>query len=226
MRNVLARTDDYLIDCVFQPVVDSIADLQSLTCFQMARVCTSISAIAWIWSQQADLVTAARSGWVGLQIFQAVIFLLGLGAIMVLHTLFQKVGSLGLGQGRVNPLRMAMFIQRLIILLGLAGSCAKAALGVGSPALLTVTLSASAALYFGACSNPPPTRHRRTRTNQGRMLATVPISRRQFAASAARHDLVCAPGWRATEHAKEGAARQTEPCTKPSGWVNISATWY
>jgi hypothetical protein len=174
MRDILGHADERLIDRVFQPVVDRIAESLAVDCFQLARVCTSISAIAWILSQAAELIAAARSGWVGLQVFQTTVFLLGLGAIMVLHTLFQRIGRAGQGQGRANPLRAAMYTQRLIILLGLAGNLVKAAFGVGSPALLAVTLSASAAVYFGACSNPPPKQHSRSPAGSWRWLATLP----------------------------------------------------
>lgn len=166
MPGIFDRVDDALIDRVFQPLVDWIAASMSLDCFAQARVCTSVSAIAWILSQAKDLAVAAQSGPVGRQVLQGVLLLLGLGAIMVLHTLFQRAGGRG-GQGRLNPLRVAMYAHRMTILLGLGVSVLKIALGVGSFVLLAMALFATAAVYAGACSNSPPRQQARQDASGG-----------------------------------------------------------
>lgn len=174
MRDTFERLDDKLIDGVFQPLADRIADHLPFDCFQQARACTSLSAIAWILSQGSIMAAATRSGSVPQQAFHAALLLLGLAAIMVLHTLFQHAGGAGRAQGRANPLRVTMYFHRLVILSGLTVSIVKATLGVGSLALLAVAFFATAAVYVGACSNPPPSRRQPLADSWGRRLATLP----------------------------------------------------
>lgn len=168
MHRTLDHLDNALIDRIFQPAVDWIGAYLSLDCFAQARVCTGISAIAWILSQAGELILASRSAVVGLQVFQATLLLLGLSAIMVLHTLFQRAGSAGTGHGRANPLRLTMYGHRMVIMAGLVVSLVKAFAGVGSFALLAMVLFAMAAVYAGACSNAPPRQHVRLGRGWGR----------------------------------------------------------
>lgn len=158
---IFASLDDTLIDRCFQPVVDWIAQHLLSDCFQQARVCTNISAVLWIWSQIDDVTSAARLGSTGLQVFQTSLLLVGLGGILVLHTLFQRVGGVG-GQGRANPLRAGMYMHRLTLLLALGVNTAKSMAGSGSVALLTLGIFTTTAVYIGACSNPPPAKHKRS----------------------------------------------------------------
>jgi hypothetical protein len=155
MREIFERVDDALIGRGFQPLVDWIAQYLLLDCFQQARICTNISAVAWVLSQAGDLTAAARSGLVVLQVLQTALLLVGLGSIMVLLTLFQRVGGAGQGQGRANPLRAGMYMHRFSLLLGLVINIGRSAAGIGSGALL-VLVFATAAVYVGSCSNPPP----------------------------------------------------------------------
>lgn len=175
MHRIFDRIDNTMIDYVFQPLVDWIAHHFSIDCFVQARVCTGISAVAWILSQARDLVLAVQSGVVGLQVFQAALLLLGLGAIMVLHTLFQRAGGGGKGPGRANPLRVAMYGHRFTILIGLLVSVLKLAIGVGSFVLLAMILFATAAVYIGACSHPPAKRQTQQGVDWRRRTAASPL---------------------------------------------------
>jgi hypothetical protein len=157
MRRIFDRMDDTLIDGVFQPLADLCMSWGAawnlpLDCFHLARFCGNVAALAWILSQAAGLSAAIRSGWLGLQVFQATLLLLGLGSIMVLQMLFQRDP----GAGMANPLRDGMYLHRCCLLLGLAATLCRAAIGPGSPALLTVAAFATAAAYLAACSNQPP----------------------------------------------------------------------
>ena len=166
----MQRLDDTLIDGIFQPWVDWTAAYLPADCFAQARVCTSLSAVAWILSQAGSVTATAQSGLVGLQVVQATVLLLGLAAIMVLHTLFQRADS-GAGPDRANPLRITMYGHRMIILSGFVVGVVKLAMGSGSLAVLAVAFFAMAATFIGACSNPTPKRHARLGKRSG--LATV-----------------------------------------------------
>jgi hypothetical protein len=159
MLRSLDHLDKALIDRLFQPLVDWIVENFSLDCFGLAKICTRLSAIAWILSRANEVTLVFRGAPAGLQVFEATVLLIGLGAIMVLHTLFQRVGEAGQGHGQANPLRMAMFGHRVTILAGLAASLLKMIMGTGSGALLAMSLLVTAAVYAGACSNRPPRRH-------------------------------------------------------------------
>jgi hypothetical protein len=175
MQVSLARADDALIDCVCQPLVEWIERRTALDCFGVARLCTDLSALAWILSQLGSVSAAAGTGTLGLKVFQFALIVLGLGAILVLRTTFERVG--GAASGRPNPLRAAMYVHRLACLLWLTGLSVKTVMslsGFGSLALLAVGGFATMAAYVGACSNHPP---KRRQTSVGQ-LEPAPAVRR------------------------------------------------
>lgn len=162
MRAALTRLDDTLIDRVFQPLVDWMSEHLSLDCFLVARVCTDMAALAWVVSQAGDVVTALGSADSSPATLRFVLLVLGLGAITVLRTLFQHVGSGGKAAARANPLRAGMQVHRFMCqfwLVGLLAKTAAAPFGLAAMGLLAVGMCATLAAYFGACSNPPPKRH-------------------------------------------------------------------
>lgn len=167
MQEIIARVDEALIDKLFQPMVERIAALLPLGCFQQARICTGVAAVAWILSKAADVTAAVRTGMLGPQVFQISLLLLGLGSIMVLHSLFQR----GSGQGQANPLRAVMYPHRLCLLFGAAISLLRTTAGQGTWALFTVAIFAVASVYIGSCSNPPP---KQQVDLWGRRAATLP----------------------------------------------------
>ncbi len=160
MRESLARADDALIDCACQPLVEWIDQHMAIDCFGVARLCIDLSALAWILSQVGGMVTAAGAGTPALEVSQFAVMVLGQGAIMVLRTIFERAGRAGSGRrdGRMNPLRAAMYTHRLACLFWLTGLLVKTATGpagFGALALLAVGGFATAAVYVGACSNRP-----------------------------------------------------------------------
>ncbi len=161
MRAALARLDDTLIDRVFQPWVDWMSGHLSLDCFRAARVCTDLAALAWILSQAGDVVAALGSAESGPAAPRCALLVLGLAAITVLRTLFQKIGGGG-SAARANPLRAGMQPHRFLCqfwLVALLAKTAAAPAGLAAMGLLAVGVCATLAAYFGACSNPPPQRH-------------------------------------------------------------------
>jgi hypothetical protein len=178
MQINLERVDSTLIDRVCQPVVDWIDHHMEVDCFRVARLCFDLSALAWILSQAGGAALAVRTGVPGLQVFQFVLIVLGLGAIIMLRAVFERPGGAGGGGkgGRPNPLRAAMYTHRLACLLWLAALLVRTAAGAaefGSLALLAVGGFATAAVYLGACSNRPPKWRERRADNGNRCLAPV-----------------------------------------------------
>jgi hypothetical protein len=163
MQKSLVHLDDILIDTVCQPIVDRIAEVVATDCFRIARVCLDISALAWILSQADDAITAANVGILGIEAFQYALIVAGLGAIMVLRSVFERAGgSRSRGQSeQSNPLREVMYIHRVITLLALVSVLIQTVLApmdFASAALLAMQAFAAIALYMGACSNRPPKR--------------------------------------------------------------------
>ncbi len=163
MRQRLGRLDDILIDIVCQPVVDWIDQMVAFNCFRIARFLLDLAAFAWILSQAESAVTAARTGLPGLATFQFTLIVVGLGAITVLRSIFNRGGDGGSTRqgGLQNPLRPGMFTHRLTCLVWMLCLLLKTALApanFGSGALLAVGTFATAALYLGACSKPPSKR--------------------------------------------------------------------
>lgn len=164
MRESWGRVDDALIDRVFQPLVDAISQHMPMNCFRMACVSTDLAALAWIVSQAQATTVATGSGVLGFEAFQFSLILLGLGAITLLRTPFERMGGTGGGTERANPLRPGMYVHRLACLLWLAVLAAKTAaapVGLGSVALFSVGIFVTAAVYIGACSSRPHKRSQR-----------------------------------------------------------------
>ena len=163
MKTSFLRADDALIDRVFQPSVDWIADHTAFDGFTVARICIDLTALAWLVSQYSHIAETAASGNLGFDVPQFAITVVGLGAISVLRPLFQRTDRGGSGRRNVssNPLRVGMYVHRAVGLLWLIGLVAKTMAsppGLASFALLGVGIFATTAMYFGACSNHPTKR--------------------------------------------------------------------
>jgi hypothetical protein len=168
LRN-FASVDGALIDKVCQPFIDWIDQRVAIDCFQVARICIDLSALAWIVSQAPAAVASDGAAPLGIQF---ALIVLGLGAIMILRATFQRAG----GGRQPNPLRAAMYTHRLGCMFWLAGLVVKTAtvpMGLASLALFAVGGFATIALYVGACSNPPPKRRENWAGNdQWRLVAS------------------------------------------------------
>jgi len=99
----------------------------------------------------SDAVAAWESGTAFLDL---VLLLLGLVALASLRTLFRRAAG-----RQANPLRPAMRPHRAIVLLMLAARIAQLhTSGLAELADLAMLICAAAALYLGACVEPPPLR--------------------------------------------------------------------
>jgi len=177
MKEGFARVDDALIDRVFQPLVDWIGDNTAFNGCRVARACIDLAALAWILSQTGNVARSVEAGNLRLEIFQFALIVVGLKAILVLRTLFQRMDGTRAARmgGAENPLRAGMQVHRAVCLLWLIGLLVKTGAsptGLESLALLAIGVFATMGVYVGACSNPPPQR-RESRTDEwgGRLAA-------------------------------------------------------
>jgi hypothetical protein len=160
VKEKFRQVDDGLIDHCFQPVIDWLAEHTAFDCYAVARLCTDLSAFAWVLSQSNGLIAAIHAARTGEAAFRASLLLLGLGALMVLRTLFQRSGGAG-AANCANPLRAGMHVHRFICVSWLLGLMFKAAIGpsgLDGYTALAVGLCGTAAVYFASCSNRPPAR--------------------------------------------------------------------
>ena len=172
MREMFERMDDGLIDRVFQPVIDWLGDTLEIDGMRAARICTDISAFAWVLSQAGELGRSAASGRGAELAASMVLLMIGLSAIMVLRTVFQGSSGKGGRANAANPLRAAMHTHRLTSLFWVLALVIKTAAdpaGVATIALFGVGVFGAAALYAAACS--PPTARRRIATERRGRLA-------------------------------------------------------
>ena len=168
---LMERVDAFFIDRVFQPVVGWIAEHPPLDCF-CRPASAQVPVRSFGFSPQAGNVTAAiQSRSAILQILHATLLLLGFGAILVLHRVFQRPGGRG---NQANPLRAHLYAHRLTILFSVAINGPKVAFGSGSLLLLAVAAFAAGAVYIGSCSTPPPQRRTNPEINWGWKLSSLP----------------------------------------------------
>jgi hypothetical protein len=149
--------DDVLIERVFQPVCDTMADRLGVDRRRAACFCIDLASVGWILSQ-AHPLSAAVLGWeAGSAFLRVVLLLLGLVALTGLRGLFGRLSA----DAKANPLRLAMRPHRAVILLMLfARLVALSGLSVPALADLAMLGFAAVALYLGACAAPPPMRRR------------------------------------------------------------------
>ena len=175
MTKHFTRFDDVLIDRLFQPLADWMDRQWALGPQGAARWCLDLASLAWICAE-ADALAASVAGHdVRIAAARGLLVVLGLWALTILRGVFRKADG---GQARpaaqANPLRPGMQLHRVICLVWMAGLAVKAfaaPTGLESFALLGVSVFATAAVYLGACSNPPPAW--RGSRDAGRSLATA-----------------------------------------------------
>jgi hypothetical protein len=157
MRLSFVTFDDALIERVFQPLCDVLADRIGLDCGRAACYCLDLASVGWILSQTPPLSSAVLEWEAGSAFLRVALLLLGLAAMTGLRGLFQRLS----GSEKANPLRPAMRPYRAVVLLMLIARVVEwGDLSVSSPADLGMLGFASLALYLGACAARPPLRRK------------------------------------------------------------------
>lgn len=161
MRESFTRMDDVLIDRLFQPLADWLDRYWALGPQRAARVCLDLASLAWICAEAGALATALSVHDVGMAAARGLLVVLGLAALTILRGVFTKKDSAARAQtaAAANPLRPGMQTHRVLCLVWIAGLAVKAVAapdGFEPLGLLGVALFATAAIYIGACTTPPP----------------------------------------------------------------------
>lgn len=155
VRKTFAALDDALIERVFQPLSELIANQLRIQNAKAACICVDAASLAWIVSRGWGLAGAAWDS--ATAVLDVALLLLGLAALISLRSLFRRTAK---GK-QANPLRQTMQPHRAIILLMLAARLTQLTpFGLTEAADLAMLLCAAAALYFGACVERPPVRRR------------------------------------------------------------------
>jgi hypothetical protein len=154
MWKTFASLDDALIERLFQPMSDAVAN--SIGCGRTAAACfcIDVASLAWIVSQMHGLSDAVIGWDAGSAFLDLSLLLLGLVAMVSLRTLFRRAGH-----QQANPLRPAMQRHRALVLLMLVARLAQLhGFGMAEVADVVMLLGAASALYLGACAERPPVR--------------------------------------------------------------------
>jgi hypothetical protein len=154
MRKTFAPLDDLLIERLFQPGSDLIADWIGFGRTTAACFCVDIASLAWIVSRARGLSDAVAAWDASTSFIDLSLLLLGLVALISLRTLFRRAG-----RKQANPLRLVMRPHRAIVLLMLVTRLVQLhAPGLADAADVVMLICAAAALYLGACAERPPIR--------------------------------------------------------------------
>ena len=156
MRKTFGPFDDFLIERLFQPLTDLIAQRGGFSRSAASCFCIDIASLAWIVSRAQGLSDAAAH-WDGAALMGPARLMLGLVALVSLRTLLRKSGGNGLG----NPLRAAMRPHRAVALMLLLARLAQIhAIDLADTADTVMLVFAVSAMYLGACAERPPLRRR------------------------------------------------------------------
>jgi hypothetical protein len=157
MRKTFVALDDALIERVFQPVFNFVSRRLGVTRAVAACFCVDIASLAWIISR-AQGASDAVAAWDAITVFlDGALLLLGVIALISLRTLFRRAAA----KKQANPLRLAMQPHRAVVLLMLVARLAQLQpISLTDTADLVMLTCAAAALYLGACAEPPPLRYR------------------------------------------------------------------
>jgi hypothetical protein len=156
MRRTFAPLDDALIERVYQPLTDRLAEKVGMRGRRAACLLLDAAGIAWILSQ-AQAPAEAAHGWDAVTMaWRGGALLIGLAALSSLRTLFRRAPN-GMG----NPLRASMQPHRGIALMLFAARMVDLGdFGFSEFADVAMLLCAVSALYLGACAERPPVRRR------------------------------------------------------------------
>ncbi len=154
MRRFFGPFDDALFERLFQPLTSFLTHRFGLRRRGVACLCIDAATIGWIIARAGGLSKTITEDDVSTAILHLALLLLGIGALISLRSLFRRIGDRS-----ANPLRVSMLPHRAVILLLLAARVVHPAHGsLDEAADLAMLLFTWAALYLGACSEPPPLR--------------------------------------------------------------------
>jgi hypothetical protein len=149
--------DSYLIERVFQPFCRIVSGFCGIGRIAVACFCLDLAALAWIVSRAPALSANVMHRQAAGSLFHLGLLLIGLVALTALRTLFRRNAARA-----GNPLRLAMRPHRGVTLVMLAARCIQMPAGhMADLADVAMLLATVAALYLGACAEPPPV-HRRS----------------------------------------------------------------
>jgi hypothetical protein len=154
MRKTFAPLDDALIERLFQPASDLIANRIGINRTAATCFCIDVACLAWIISRMRELSDDVGAWSAGAAFLDMALLLLGLIALVSLRVLFRRAG-----RSAANPLRQSMQPHRAIVLLMLASGLVQLhTLTMAGAADLAMLMCATSALYLGACAERPPVR--------------------------------------------------------------------
>ena len=163
MKQQFALLDDALIDGLFQPWADRIAERWKLSSFQLARLFLDVAAVALILSQAAHAPGTAALDQSVPYLYSVLVLVPGLAAMTILRSEFRRTEN-NTGTHRspaANPLRIGMHWHRIVCffwLMVLVLQMSQTPPRLEGAALLGVGLFATLAVYFAACFSRLPKR--------------------------------------------------------------------
>jgi hypothetical protein len=153
MRVTFTSFDEFLIERVFQPGCNLLAQRFGVARSSAAGFCVDVASLGWIVARVPPLSKEVVNWDVVPATLHLMILLVGLTALTGLRTLFRRQA----GQRRANPLRQTMRPHRAILLVMLLARLLQfQAPGLTEFADAAMLVAAIAALYLGACAERPP----------------------------------------------------------------------
>ena len=160
MKQQFALLDDTLIDGVFQPLADRLAERSKLGTLQLARLFLDAAAVALILSQAAHVPGAAAFDEYSPYLYPLLVLVPGLAAMSIIRNEFRRTEKKS-GAHRnmaANPLRPGMHWHRIVCffwLMVLLLQTTETGLKWEGIGLLGVGLFSTLAVYFAACFARP-----------------------------------------------------------------------
>jgi hypothetical protein len=155
MRKGFAKFDGFLIERIFQPLCNLLADRFGVARFVAAGFCLDLSSLGWIVSRAPGLAQDVQAWDATPATLHLILLLLGLTALTGLRSIFRRQA----GQRKANPLREAMRPHRgILLLLFIAQMTHIEPVGISQAADGVMLVAALLGLYLGACAGRPPVR--------------------------------------------------------------------
>jgi hypothetical protein len=155
MRKAFVEFDGFLIERIFQPLCNFLADRFGIARFIAAGLCLDLSSLGWIVSRAPGLERDVQAWDATPAAADLILLLLGLAALTGLRTVFRRQA----GQQKANPLREVMRPHRGILLLLFAARMSQIEpAGISQAADGVMLVAALLGLYLGACAERPPLR--------------------------------------------------------------------